>query len=189
MNSFTIKGNIREGAGKKDSKQLRKNDFIPCVLYGGGENIHFSVYDKDLRHLVYTDKVYLVDLEIAGKTYKSIMKDIQFHPVSDRILHIDFQQIFEDKKITLSLPVHLTGAAEGVKAGGKLKHEMRLLKVKAFYKDMPDFIEVNIEKLEIGKSIRIADLDVPKVEFMDFKNLAVVSVRSTRTAVVEQPTE
>lgn len=186
MKSIEVKAIARQETGKRKCKNLRKNELIPGVLYGGEKNQNFSVVFNDIRHLVFTPNVYTVDLNIDGKTTKCVMKDIQSDPVSDQIIHMDFHQIFPDKKIMMKMPVVLNGSSEGVKQGGKLKLEMRLLKVRGFYKDFPDQIDINVDNLGIGKSIRVGDLQIPNLEFLDVKNLAIVSVKSSRAVVATE---
>ena len=129
MQVFDLKGEVRNDLGKKATKAVRREEKVPCVLYGGEANVHFAVLDKDLKKLVYTPNVYLVNLELDGKSYSAVMRDIQFHPVTDKILHIDFYQTAEDKPVAIEIPVKVTGHAAGVQAGGKLALITRKLKV------------------------------------------------------------
>lgn len=180
MKSLAISGSVRQNVGKRDAKELRYEGKVPCVLYGGKEQTHFAVSAADLRDLVYTPSVYYVDLSLDGNKHRAIMQDIQFHPVNDQILHIDFLELFEDKKIVLEVPVKLTGSSPGVRIGGKLNMKLRKLKVKAFPKDLTDTIEVNISKLELGKNIRVAELSIPNIEFLNSKSDTIVSVLASR---------
>ncbi len=182
MKSIELKGVVREATGKKDSKRLRKEERVPCVLYGGEQNVHFSVLVKDLRDLVYTPNVYLVDLSIDGNTHKAIVKDIQFHAVTDEILHMDFLEIFEDKAVEISIPVTLKGLAVGVKAGGKLQTLNRKLKVKALPKYLPDTLDVDVTKLQLGKSIKVGDVSFENVDILNSSNTVIASVKLTRAA-------
>jgi large subunit ribosomal protein L25 len=184
MKSIAISGSLRENEKKQTTKQLRAQDIVPCVLYGGKEQVHFAVPAADFKKLVYTAEVLTADLTIDGKSYSAIMQDIQFHPVSEKILHIDFLELIKDKLVTVEIPVKITGSAPGVKEGGKLVTKVRKLKVKALPKDLPDSIEVKIDKLEIGKSIRVADLKVKNVEILNAPNNIVTSVVTTRNTVV-----
>ena len=163
-------------------KAIRKNNGVPCVLYGGGENIHFTVPADGLRNLVYTPHIYVVDLEIDGKKYNAIMKDIQFHPVKDTILHVDFYQIDEAKPIVMEVPVQLEGLAEGVKAGGKLALQMRKLKVKALYNVIPERLVVNVSHLGLGKTVKVGELSYEGLELMNAKEAVVCAVKLTRAA-------
>ncbi len=182
MKSVELQGVVREATGKKNSKQLRREEKVPCVLYGGEKNIHFSVLSKDLRDLVYTPHVYLVDLSLDGKAHKAIVKDLQFHPVTDAILHIDFLEIFEDKAVEISVPVTLNGLAIGVKAGGKLQTLNRKLKVKALPKYLPDTLDVDVTKLALGKSIKVGDVSFENIEILNSNNTVIASVKLTRAA-------
>ncbi len=182
MKSLEIKCNLRKSLGKKDSKKLRSQEKVPCVLYGGGENVHFWALEKDFRGLVYTPNVYLVDLNIDGNVHHAILQDIQFHPVSDRIQHIDFIQISPDKKVAMDIPVQLNGVPVGVKEGGKLMIAMRKLKVRAFPKNLPDILEIDVTNIGLGKTIKIGDVDFPNIEMLDPKNSVIASVRLTRAA-------
>jgi large subunit ribosomal protein L25 len=184
MKSIAISGSLRENEKKQTTKQLRAQDIVPCVLYGGKEQVHFAVPAADFKKLVYTAEVMTADLSIDGKSYSAIMQDIQFHPVSEKILHIDFLELIKDKVVTVEIPVKITGSAPGVKEGGKLVTKVRKLKVKALPKDLPDSIEVKIDALEIGKSIRVADLKVKNVEILNAPNNIVTSVVTTRQTVV-----
>lgn len=139
MKNLQLNGTLRPDFGKKAAKAIRKEGNVPCVLYGGEEVIHFQLLDNDLRGLIYTPDIFTIELNLEGKKYMSILKESQFHPVKDTILHLDFLQIFEEKPILMEVPVRLSGLAEGVKDGGKLSQELRKLKVKGLYKNIPDF--------------------------------------------------
>ncbi len=182
MKTFELKGNVRSGLGKKATKADRASDSVPCVLYGSGENVHFSATNSDLRKLIYTPEVYIVNLDVDGKKTKAIMKDLQFHPVSDKVLHIDFLEVSEDKPVVMEIPVKLQGLAEGVKAGGKLALEMRKLKVKGLYKDFPEEIVIDVTSLGLGKSIQVGAVKVDKLELLNAKNAVVTQVKLTRAA-------
>ena len=155
---------------------------MPCVLYGGGENIHFTVQADELRKLVYTPHIYVVDLLIDGKKYNAIMKDIQFHPVKDTILHIDFYQINEEKPIVMEVPVQLEGLAEGVKAGGKLSLQIRKLKVKALYDKIPERLTIDVSHLGLGKTVKVGELKYDNLELLNAKDAVVCAVKLTRAA-------
>ncbi len=189
MKSIEVKGSLRTETGKKATRELRKSDAVPCVLYGAqkdenGQTIatHFSVTNDNLRKLVYTPHIYVVDLNIDGKITNAVMKDIQFHPVTDKILHIDFYQIDETKPIVMEVPVQLEGLAEGVKAGGKLSLQMRKLKVKALYNVIPERLTVNITNLGLGKTIKVGELSYENIELMNAKDAVVCAVKLTRAA-------
>lgn len=163
-------------------KAIRKNNGVPCVLYGGNEVIHFTVTVDGLRNLVYTPHIYVVDLIIDGKKYNAIMKDIQFHPVKDNILHVDFYEIDEAKPIVMEVPVQLEGLAEGVKAGGKLSLQMRKLKVKALYNVIPERLVVNVSHLGLGKTVKVGELSYEGLELLNAKDAVVCAVKLTRAA-------
>lgn len=182
MKTFELKGTKRDATGKKAAKAFRKEGLIPCVLYGGEENVHFTVSREGIRKLIYTPEVFLVDLSIEGTSCKAILKDAQYHPVKDDMLHADFLQIFEDKPVAIEIPVKLVGLAEGVKAGGKLSLEMRKLKVKGLYKDLPEQLTVNIENLGLGKTIQVGSLEFPNLELLNSKENVVAAVKLTRAA-------
>ncbi|NDW18869.1 50S ribosomal protein L25/general stress protein Ctc [Dysgonomonas sp. 216] len=184
MKSFELNGSARTILGKKGAKAARKENLIPAVLYGGEstEAKHFSVSESSVRNLIYTPEIYLVNLSVDGQVVTAILKDIQFHPVTDNILHIDFLQVFDNKPIVIEVPVVLEGLAEGVKAGGKLSLDTRKLKVRAMYKDIPEKLHVNIEHLALGKSIQVGELSFDGLELLNAKNSVVCRVQLTRAA-------
>jgi len=187
MKSIEVKGSAREIAARSSEqaralKEIRKNNGVPCVLYGGGENLHFTVTNENLRHLVYTPDIYLVNLDVDGKKVKAILKDIQFHPVKDNILHVDFLEVAENKPIVIEVPVQLEGLAEGVKAGGKMTLQMRKLKVKAMYDKVPERLVVNVSHLGLGKTIQIGELSYEGLELLNAKDAVVCAVKLTRAA-------
>lgn len=182
MKSIEISASLRNEFGKKGSQAIRKTDSVPCVLYGQGENVHFTVTNDSLRNLVYSPDIYLVNLDIEGKKVKAIMKDIQFHPVKDNILHIDFYQIDEDKAIVMEVPVALEGLAEGVKAGGKLTLQMRKIKVKALFNNIPEKLVINVSSLGLGKTIQVGQLSFENLELLTAKEAVVCAVKLTRVA-------
>lgn len=182
MKLFELTGSKRESTGKKAAKAYRRESLIPCVLYGGEEIVHFTVTKDSVRKLIYTPEIQIVDLTIEGKNCKAIVKETQFHPVSDQLLHADFLQIFEDKPVVLEIPIELEGLAEGVKAGGKLSREMRKLKVKGLYKNFPEKLVINVENLGVGKSIQVGDIHFDNLELLNAKDNVVAAVKSTRAA-------
>lgn len=189
MKHFEVNATLRTDLGKKASKKIRNDENIPCVLYGGKENIHFHTSQGVVRKLIYTPEVMFADINVNGKKYVSIVKDIQFHPVSDKILHIDFYEVMPDKPIKIKLPAKVVGNSPGVKAGGKLKQNIRKITVKGLMDSIPDFLEINISSLRIGQSIRIKDLISDNLEFVDPKSNVVVMVASARGASVSAATE
>lgn len=182
MKTFELKGKVREELGKKASKANRAEESVPCVLYGTGVNVHFTSTASDLRKLIYSPEVYIVDLDIDGKKSKAIMKDLQFHPVSDKVLHIDFLEVVDKKPVIIEIPVKLNGLAEGVKAGGKLALQMRKLKVKGIYTDFPEAITIDVTNLGLGKTIQVGAVKVDKLEILNAKNAVVAQVKLTRAA-------
>lgn len=187
MKSIEIIGTKRAAQTKQETKKLRAEGMVPCVLYGGNEQYHFSTPAMNLKGLVYTPDVYTVDLNIDGTHHKAIMKEIQFHAVSDAILHIDFMEMSDDKKVVIDVPVKVTGTAPGVRAGGQLINKLRRLKISALPKHLPDFVEVNIGSLEIGDNIRVRDMKLEGVEFFDSPSNVITAVRTTRAVVAETP--
>ena len=182
MKTFKLTGVARTETGKKATVANRREGVLPAVIYGGKENINFSIKQDDVQKLVFSPEVFVVELAIDGKSCKAILKDIQFHPVKDTILHIDFLEIFETKPIVIAIPVVLKGLAEGVKAGGKLNLEKRKLKVKAVYGDIPENLVIDVTPLGLGKSLQVGELSFDKLEIMEAKNAVVCGVRLTRAA-------
>ncbi len=184
MKTFELKGEIRDDFGKKAAKAYRSEGLIPCVVYGGhGEdNVNFVVKQGDVRKLIYTPEVFLVNLDLGTKKLQGIVKELQFHPVKDTILHIDFLHVVESKPVVIEIPVRLTGLAAGVRAGGKLSLDIRKLKVKALPANLPEELVVNVEALELGKSIQVGQLSFDNVEILNAKNAVVCRVQLTRAA-------
>ncbi len=185
MKSITISGTRRAAQTKQETKRLRAEGKVPCVLYGGKEQFHFSAPVLTLKPLVYSPAVHIVDLDIDGAIHKAIMKDLQFHAVNDKLLHVDFMEIAEDKKVVMDIPVKISGSAVGVRAGGTLRTKMRMLKVSALPKDLPDQFEIKIDDLEIGDSVFVHDMKLQGVEFLDRPNNAITAVKVTRIVVEE----
>jgi len=182
MKSITIKGSQRESVGKKATKALRNAGKVPCVLYGGDKPVHFSADEKSFKPLVYTPDVFTATIELDGVTYNAVLQDIQFHPVQDSILHVDFYQLFEDKAVTMDIPVRLVGTSKGVMVGGALRHNLRKLKVKALPANLPDYIEADITELEIGNKLYVTELKNDKYTFLHPDNTVVAQVRMSRNA-------
>ena len=180
MKTMDIKGSFREEVGKKNTKQLRKKGHIPCILYREGEVKHFEADEKAFKDLVYSPDVYLVNLDIDGENYQAVMQDIHFHPVTDNILHIDFYQVIEKHPFWMRIPVRFNGQPAGVQDGGKLIIKKRKVIIRALPKHMPDEINLDISKLGIGDSIRLADLDYENLELLDDPNSVLVLVKSPR---------
>ncbi len=184
MKTFDLKGEVRDDFGKKAARAYRSEGLIPCVIYGGHEkeNLNFVVKNSDVRNLVYTPEVFLVNLDLGKKKLQAIVKEIQFHPVKDTILHIDFLNVFENAPVIIEIPVRLEGLAAGVRAGGKLSLDIRKLKVKGLPSNLPEELVVNVEKLELGKSIQVGNLAFEGLEILNAKNAVVCRVQLTRAA-------
>ena len=180
MKSFAISGSRRENVGKRDAKELRYEGKVPAVLYGGDNQIHFAVSAADLKGLVYTPDVHFVDIDVEGTKAQAVLQDIQFHPLTEQILHVDFLRVNESKPFVMEIPIKLTGTSPGVKMGGKLIQKLRKLRVKAFAKDMPQYVEVGIEVLELGKSVRVGDLSFDKFQVINNADDTIVSVVMSR---------
>ena len=184
MKSITIQGTKRESVGKKATKALRNAGQVPCVLYGGDKPVHFNAEELSFSTLVYTPNAHTVVIALEnGDKYNAILQDIQFHPVSDKILHVDFYQLFEDKEITMEIPISFIGNARGVKNGGVLRKNRRSLRVKALPANLPDFIEADITPLKIGSKLYITTLQNDAYKFMHPDNTVVCLVRRSRASV------
>jgi|SRR5690554_2359502 len=183
MKSILIKGSKRESVGKSATKALRNAGMVPCVLYGGGEPVHFSAEEKAFRNLVYTPNAHTVEIDLGKEKRNAILQDIQFHPISDRILHIDFYELNDEKEVTIEIPVQVVGKSKGVMAGGVLRLNQRKLKVKALPKNLPDFIEADITDLEMGNKLYVTKLASDKYTLMHPDNTVVAQVRISRAAM------
>lgn len=182
MKKIQIKVTKRENLGKKDTKNLRNEGKVPCVIYGGKETIHFYAEENDFRKIIYTPEVFLVELDIEGTIVPAVMQDIQFHPVDDKILHIDFIEVVEGKDTIVKLPIKVTGTSAGVLAGGKLRTKMRYLKAKGSINSLPETLNVDITPLEIGGSLKVRDLSYDGLELLDAESAVVVAVVTSRAA-------
>jgi large subunit ribosomal protein L25 len=187
MKSISIDVTKRTAGTKQAVKQLRNEGKIPCVLYGGNEVVHFAAPILSFRNLVYTPHVYTVDLNIEGDQRKAIMKDIQFHGVTDKILHIDFLELAPGKPVVMDIPLKITGSAAGVREGGELRTKLRKLKVKALAENLPDEIELDVTKLNISDAIRVKDVKVKGCEILDLPNNIITAVKMPRVIVEETP--
>jgi len=168
--------------GKKATKALRREELVPVVLYGGSETKHLVVKADDLNKLIYTPEIYLIELDVAGQQYKAVLKDVQFHPVSDKTLHADLYEVSEEKPIVMRVPVILDGHAVGVKAGGKLVREKRTLRVRAVYDKIPENLVIDVTKLKLGKTIQVHELSFEGLELVDAPQAVVCGVKLTRAA-------
>ena len=189
MKSIAIKGSKRESVGKKATKALRNAGAVPCVIYGGENPIHFSAPELAFKNLVYTPDAHTVEIEVEGTTIRAILQDIQFHPVTDRILHIDFYQIFDDKEVTMIIPVKFTGNSKGVLNGGVLRKVNRKLKVKALPDNLPDYIQAEITELKIGNKLYVTSIDQENFKIQHPDNTVICQVKTSRTAVDEDEEE
>lgn len=188
MKSVSISGSPRANVGKTDATALRNAKRVPCVLYGGKEQVHFSVLEADFKDLIYTPHVNTVDLDVDGKKFKAILQETQYHAVKDNLLHVDFLEVIAGKPVTMSIPVKTTGTSPGVRNGGKLNRKLKTLKVKGLVEKMPDTIDIAIDKLEIGDAVRVSDLKIDGLTFLNAENVTVVNVQVTRVAVEEVKT-
>ncbi|MDL1913815.1 MAG: 50S ribosomal protein L25/general stress protein Ctc [Bergeyella sp.] len=189
MKSITIQGTKRESVGKKSTKALRDAELVPCVVYGGKEPLNFSTEEKSFKELVYTPEAHTVELVLDGKNIPAVLQDIQFHPITDRILHADFYQLSKDKPVIMDVPVSLTGRAKGVLAGGNLIQSFRKLKIKALPSDLPDEIVIDVTPLKIGNKIYVGDIKTEKYTFLHPDNAVVVAIKMSRNAMKGESVE
>ncbi|MBS1651898.1 MAG: 50S ribosomal protein L25/general stress protein Ctc [Bacteroidetes bacterium] len=186
MNTVQLSGSLRTNVGKAEANALRKQGRIPCVLYGNGNHVNFHADEKHFKDVIYTPETKIVELELDGKKHKTVIQEIQFHRINDKLMHVDFLEVDEKKPVTVMLPVKTIGQAEGVKAGGKLSIKMRKLKVRGLISKMPKNIELNIEKLGIGKTIAVGDINIDGLTVVHPKNISVVGVQTTRNVAAEE---
>jgi large subunit ribosomal protein L25 len=189
MKTVSMSGSLRENVGKKDAKQLRAQDLIPCVLYGGKEQLHFTLKVLELLKIVETNEVCFLDLEIGEKKYPAILQDIQYHPVTDKPLHVDFLEIVEGKEIKMEIPVKLIGASVGVLKGGRLIKRLRKLVLKALPENMPENITIDISKLDIMDVVKVQDIEIENVKVLSVPSELIVGVKTARTIVEEEEEE
>lgn len=189
MKEINVKGTVRTELGKKAAREIRKTGAVPCNLYGEAKNekgepvaLSFTATNEELRNLIYSPDIYSVNLDIDGKTYKAILKEIQFHPVKDNVLHVDFYEITDSKPIVMEVPIKLNGLAEGVKAGGRLAASVRKLKVKAVYTNIPERLNIDVTNLALGKTIKAGELNFEGLELITSKEVVVCQVKMTRGA-------
>ncbi len=180
MKTVRLSGSPRENVGKKDAKLQRREGRVPCVLYGGKEQMHFAADEKQFGPIVFTPDVMFIEIELGKATYKAILQDIQYHPVSDNILHADFLELHDDKEIRMEIPVYTTGTSKGVLRGGKLIPRLRKLPVKALPGNMPENITLDVSKLDIGDSIKVKDLTLPNVTVLSNRFNTIVNVKTAR---------
>ncbi|MBL6664202.1 MAG: 50S ribosomal protein L25 [Flavobacteriales bacterium] len=188
MKTFALGANVRE-TNKIANRALRNQGKVPCVLYGGEKQVYFSATENDLNKLVNTPDVYLLNINIDGESFQAILQDIQFHPVTDRIIHIDFLQVFDDKEVTVNIPVNFIGTPIGVRNGGNLLVRKRAIKTRAIPANLPDAIDINIEELKIGKFLYIGDIRDERYTFLAGDKSVIVGVKTARGAVVDDEEE
>ena len=189
MNSVSLSGSLRENVGKKDAKKLRAQGLVPCVIYGNGREVRFYTEAKSFKTILFTPETYIIDFTIDGQVYRTILQDIQYHPISDEVLHADFLEVTEEKPITVTLPVRTEGTSPGVMRGGKLKVRIPRLKVKGLIKDLPDFVMVNISELNVNQAIRVKDLVIENVTPLVAANNIVCDVKAKKSAITEETEE
>ncbi len=189
MKRVSISGSVRENVGKKDAKRLRREGKVVCVIYGGKEQKHFSVEENAFKKLVYTPEVYIVDLDLDGEKYLTILQDVQYHPVTDKTLHVDFLQIIEGKPVTVELPVKIDGIAPGVMKGGVLNKKLNTIPVKGLIEDMPESFVIDISEMEINDSVKVGDVDFGKLIAQIPDRLLVVGVKTARGADEDEEDE
>jgi len=189
MKTVSLSGSPRENVGKKDAKDLRKKGLVPCVAYGGGEQIHFFLDERDFADIVFTPDTNVFNITVGDKVINTLLQDVQYHPVSDSVLHADFLKFDIDKPVRTSLPIRAIGSAVGVLKGGSMKQLMRKVAIMAIVDDIPDYIDVDVSKMDIGDSVNIRDMKVDKVKFLDDPDNVIISVKVTRIAVEEEEEE
>ena len=187
MKTVSMSGLLRANVGKKDAKMNRAAGRVPCVIYGGKEELHFTLLGKDLDTLLFTPYTFMVDLDIEGKKFTATLQDVQYHPVTDTTLHADFLQVTAGKPIIVSLPIRVEGNSPGVLRGGKLIKKFRKLKIKGLSEHMPEVVTINISKLEIEDTIRISDIKIPNIEILEVPSNLVITIASTRAVEPTTP--
>jgi large subunit ribosomal protein L25 len=191
MKTISISAEKRTEVGKKNTRELRKLNHVPCVMYGGTEVIHFHAHENDFRHLIYSHNAFICELNLEGKKHKAVMQEVQFHPVTDKLNHIDFVEVFDDRPVTVEIPISLTGAAIGIKNGGKPRQRRRVLKVRGLIEHLPDTLDIDISNVEIGDVIKIGDLSFDHLEILDPSRSMIYAVVSSRVSMkgmeIEEP--
>lgn len=180
MKTILLKAESRDGKGTSEAKALRAAGKVPCVMYGTGENLNFAIYEADFKNLVYTPNVYKVKIDLSGKQYDAVLQDMQFHAVSETILHADFLAVDSSRAVVMDIPVRVVGNSPGVRAGGKLVKKINRLRVRGLVANLPDYIDVNIDTLEIGQSVKVKHVTPGNFEILDAKENAIVSCKTTR---------
>ncbi|MBN8693974.1 MAG: 50S ribosomal protein L25/general stress protein Ctc [Bacteroidetes bacterium] len=188
MKTVSLSGSPRASVGKTDAASLRAKGQVPCVIYGGNEQIHFYADERAFKNIIYTPDTNLVNITVDGKNFLAVLQEAQFHKINDKLIHADFLQVIDGKPVTVQIPVKTVGQSQGVKEGGKLTVKMRKLKVKGLVNKLPERIELNIETLGIGKSISVGDIKIDGVTILHPSNISVVSVQTTRNVAAEETT-
>jgi large subunit ribosomal protein L25 len=186
MRTVSLSGSPRASVGRKDAADIRAKGEVPCVLYGGKEQIHFSVDERVFKGIIYTPEACVVNITVEGKEYKAVLHDAQYHKLNDKLIHADFLQIIEGKAVTMNIPVKLNGQSIGVKEGGRIVQKLRKLTVKGNIESIPQHIDINVDDLAIGKSIIVSDVKLEGITIMHPKNISIVSVQTTRNVVQEE---
>jgi large subunit ribosomal protein L25 len=194
MKTIAISAQKRTELGKKSTRELRKTDHVPCVMYGGAEVIHFHAHENDFKDIVFTPNAYIIEVKINGDVHKAVLQEMQFHPVTDKVIHIDFVEVFDDRPVTMEIPILLKGAAKGLKDGGKPRQRRRELKVRGLIKDLPDTLDIDITDVEIGDVVKIGDLSYENLEILDPARSMIYAIVSSRVSmrgmeIVEPETE
>ncbi len=185
MKTVSLSGSPRASVGKTDANALRAKGHVPCVIYGGGEQIHFSADERHFKNIIFTPETNVVEVDVEGKKYKTILQEAQYHKINDKLIHADFLLVSEDKPVSVQLPIKTIGQPEGVKAGGKMTIKLRKVKVRGLISKLPESIDLNVEKLALGKSISAGDIHIDGITILHPKNISIVSVQTQR-AVVEE---
>ncbi len=180
MKTVSLSGSLRENVGKKDAKKLRNQGKVPCVIYGGKEQKHFYIDQKDFKKIIFTPEVFIVKIDLGNESFETILQDIQYHPVTDIVLHADFLQLAPGKLVTLAIPVQMEGTAPGVIKGGRLQLKLRKMRIRGLVEDMPEHIVLDISKLDIGNSIKVKEVPGDKLHFLDPANAVVIIVKAAR---------
>jgi large subunit ribosomal protein L25 len=182
MKTISINAERRTELGKKSTRDLRKINHVPCVMYGGTEVIHFHAHENEFRHIVYSPIAYLIEVTLDGKVHKAVMQDLQFHPVTDKLFHIDFVEVFDDRPVTVELPIHLVGASIGIKNGGKARQRRRVLRVRGLIEHLPDALDLDVSNVDIGDVVKIGDISYKNLDIMDPARSMIYSVVSSRVS-------
>lgn len=180
MKSVSISGSLRENVGKRDAKAQRAQGLIPCVIYGGKQQFQFVVDERQFKNLIYTPEVRYAEIELAGNKFNAILQASQFHPITDKLLHVDFLEVVENKPITIDIPVKVTGTSPGVLRGGKMAKKVRKLKVKGMLENIPEYIELSINGMEINDTLKVADVQIPNITVVDNPNKVLIAILTSR---------